>query len=65
VHLYRFHFLDVDGGVTRRHSVRLPTAVAATNLGHQMLAECSDCSALEVWHLNHLVHREGKSKAAA
>lgn len=65
MHLYRFHFLDTAGAVTRRHSMKLPSDAAAIKLGQRMFAEDdSDCG-LEIWQLNRLVHQENRPTLSA
>ncbi len=63
MHLYRLHFLDATGAVTHCHAVQLPTDGAARNLGSRMLAKRRQDAGIEIWCLNHLVHRETKPKA--
>lgn len=63
--LYRIHFLDAAGNVTRCHSVRLSTDAAAVTVGRQMLANHNPGCAVDIWHRNRLVHHEGKAKTAA
>lgn len=65
MHLYRFHFLDAAGTVTRCHSAQLPSEKAAVNLASRMLAERGRDDAVEIWHLNHLVHCEKAPRAVA
>jgi len=65
LHLYRFHFLDVTGTVTGRHSVRLSTDDAAINAGRRMLENRSQDNAVQIWHRNRLVRYESRPKGAA
>jgi hypothetical protein len=62
--LYRFHFLDATGVVVDRHSVQLPTDVAAVQMGQCMLADRDQVLSSEIWHRNRLVHSEDRSSAA-
>ncbi len=60
MHLYRFHFLDLAGTVTRHHSVQLPTDAAAIKVGQRMFADRNQDFALEIWHLSSLIYYENR-----